>query len=224
MDVYEALASRRSVRAFLPTPVPEEALRRILEAALRAPSGSNIQPWRVWVLRGAARRRLSEAVLAHRRAHPDRETPQYAYYPRKWREPYLARRRALGWALYRLVGIGRGDRAAMRAQHDRNFIFFDAPVGLFITVDGYLKRGSWADAGMYAQTIMLAARGLGLETCPQGAWIPYQAAIYKHLEIPEDQELVTGMSLGYADWDKIENTLVSEREAVENVAHWRGFD
>ena len=134
------------------------------------------------------------------------------------------RRRGGGWALYGLLGIKKGDREGSARQGARNFKFFDAPVGLFVTVDSYLARGNWADAGMYIQTLMLAARGLGLHTCPQAAWIPFQEAVFRHLDIPEDQELVTGMSLGYADDTAIENTLVSEREDIANVAHFRGFD
>ena len=102
--------------------------------------------------------------------------------------------------------------------------FFDAPVGLFVTTDTYLGRGSWSDAGMYLQTIMLAAKGFGLDTCPQAAWIPYQTPVFKHLGIPPDQALVSGMSLGYADPNAIENTLISDREALTNVVHYRGFD
>jgi len=224
MDVLDAIRGRKSVRAFKPDPIPRKTLEDLLEIAQRAPSGTNTQPWHVYLCTGAVKAALSEEVLALAAAGDAPGYEDFDYYPAKWQDIHQQRRRGVGWSLYGLLGIQKGDRAASAKQAARNFIFFDAPVGLFITVDGYLKRGSWADAGMYAQTIMLAARGLGLETCPQAAWIPYQAAIYKHLEIPEDQELVTGMSLGYADWDKIENTLVSEREAVENVAHWRGFD
>jgi nitroreductase len=123
-----------------------------------------------------------------------------------------------------LLGIVKGDREGVTRQGGWNFKFFDAPVGLFITIDAYLARGNWADAGMYAQTIMLAAKGFGLDTCPQAAWIAYQEPVFHHLGIPDDQVLVTGMSLGYADHDAIENTLVSDREAVKNVAHFHGFD
>ena len=148
----------------------------------------------------------------------------FDYYPAKWEDIHNNRRRAVGWSLYNLVGVEKGDREGSARQAMRNFLFFDAPIGIFVTTDSYLKRGSWADAGMYVQTIMLAAKGLGLDTCPQAAWIPFQEPILKHLGVPDDQVLVTGMSLGWADNDKIENTLVSERELVENVAHYRGFE
>jgi nitroreductase len=130
----------------------------------------------------------------------------------------------VGWGLYGLLGIKKGDREAAARQGARNFEFFDAPIGLFITTDAYLALGSWADTGMYIQTIMLAARGFGLHTCPQAAWIQYQEPIFKHLNIPDSQVLVSGMSLGYADPDAIENTLVSDREVIDNVATFHGFD
>ena len=146
------------------------------------------------------------------------------YYPADWKDVHRDRRRGVGWSLYSLVGVAKGDREGGARQSARNFKFFDAPVGLFVTVDSYLLRGSWADAGMYLQTIMLAAKGFGLDTCPQAAWIQYPEPVFRHLGIPADQSLVSGMSLGYADPDAIENTLVSERESLANVAHYRGFD
>ena len=128
------------------------------------------------------------------------------------------------WSLYNLVGVQKGDREGCARQAMRNFLFFDAPVGMFVTTDSYLTHGSWADTGMYIQTIMLATKSFGFDTCPQAAWIPYQKPVLKHLGVPDDQSLVTGMSLGWADHDKIENTLMSEREAVENVMHYRGSE
>ena len=224
MDVLEAIQSRKSIRAFKPDPVPRETIDQILEIAQRSPSGTNTQPWHIYVCTGDVKQALTDDVLEMAKAGQGRSYEEHNYYPVNWKDIHRDRRRGIGWALYGLLGIKKGDREASARQGARNFLFFDAPIGLFITVDSYLLRGSWADAGMYAQTIMLAAKSFGLDTCPQAAWIPYQEPIYRHLGIPDDQDLVTGMSLGYADMDKIENTVVSDREDVANVAHFCGFD
>ncbi len=224
MDVLDAIQSRKSIRAFRPDPVPRETIAKILEIAQRAPSGTNTQPWHVYVCTGAVKQAITDDVLALAGSGGGGKYEDYDYYPPDWKDVHRDRRRGVGWSLYSLVGIPKGDRVASARQAARNFLFFDAPVGLFVTVDSYLARGSWSDAGMYLQTIMLAARGFGLDTCPQAAWIPYQKPVLKHLGIPGDQSLVSGMALGYADSTKIENTLVSERESLANVAHYRGFD
>ncbi len=224
MDVLDAIKARKSIRAFTDQPVPQETVAQILEISQRAPSGTNTQPWHVYVCSGAVKQAISEDVLEMAQAGAGKSYEHYDYYPSTWKDVHRDRRRGVGWGLYGLLGIEKGDREGSARQGARNFLFFDAPVGLFITVDSYLTRGSWADAGMYAQTIMLAAKGFGLDTCPQAAWIPYQEPIFRHLGIPEDQDLVTGMSLGYANLDAIENTLVSDREDVANVAHYRGFE
>jgi len=224
MDVLDAIQSRKSVRAFKSDPVSKEVIDKILEISQRSPSGTNTQPWHVYVCTGSVRQAISDDVLELVKSGGGKKYEDFDYYPAKWEDIHNNRRRAVGWSLYNLVGVEKGDREGSARQAMRNFLFFDAPVGIFVTTDSYLKRGSWADAGMYVQTIMLAAKGLGLDTCPQAAWIPFQEPILKHLGVPDDQVLVTGMSLGWADNDKIENTLVSERELVENVAHYRGFE
>jgi len=224
MDVFEAIESRKSIRAFTDQPVEKELLDKLLQISQRSPSGTNTQPWYVYLCTGDVKQAITDDVLKMAAEGKSKKYEDYDYYPPVWRDVHQARRRAVGWGLYGLLGIEKGDREGSARQGARNFKFFDAPVGLFVTVDSYVTRGSWADAGMYIQTIMLAARGLGLHTCPQAAWIPLQEPVFKHLGIPDDQELVTGMSLGYADKDAIENTLVSEREDVKNVAHFRGFD
>ena len=223
MHVLEAIESRKSIRAFTDQPVSRETVEQLLEISQRAPSGTNTQPWHVYACTGAVQQAISDDVLAMAARGESSGYEAYDYYPAKWKDIHRDRRRGVGWALYGLLGIEKGDREASARQGARNFKFFDAPVGLFITTDSYLGRGSWADAGMYVQTLMLAARGLGLHTCPQAAWIQFQAPIFKHLNIPEDQSLVTGMSLGYADDSAIENTLVSDREDVANVATLMGF-
>jgi nitroreductase len=224
MDVLEAIASRKSIRAFTDQPVPIGTVRKIIELSQRAPSGTNTQPWYVHVCTGEVRQAITNDVLALAERGEAKTYEEYGYYPVSWHDVHRDRRRGVGWGLYSLLGIKKGDREAAARQGARNFKFFDAPIGLFITTNSYLARGSWSDAGMYIQTIMLAARGFGLHTCPQAAWIQYQEPIFRHLKIPSDQVLVSGMSLGYADPHAIENTLVSDREAIENVATFHGFD
>lgn len=220
--VEDALASRRSVRAFLPTPVSEATVRQILELAARAPSGTNTQPWNVHVLAGDAKERLCEAVLTLREERPQ-GSPEYSYYPKRWRDPYLARRRKIGWDLYGLLGIEKGDKERMWAQFNRNYRFFDAPVGLIFTIDRDLEIGSWLDYGMFLQNIMIAARGLGLDTCPQAAWMEHPETIAEVLELRDEEMVVCGMSLGYADRSKPEDALVTEREPVRDFARFEGF-
>lgn len=221
MTVDEAITTRRSVRAFLPDAVPEATVRHILEVAARAPSGTNIQPWHVYVVTGAVREHVCREVLAAR----DRGEGNwhYTYYPKKWREPYLARRRKIGWDLYGLLGIQKGDKERMWAHFGRNFTFFDAPVGLFFTLDVDMELGSWIDIGLFIENVMIAARGQGLDTCPQAAWVEYHEAVHKALGIPATEKLVCGMALGHEDKSKPENQLVTEREPVDAFAKFFGF-
>ncbi|HWX50616.1 MAG TPA: nitroreductase [Roseomonas sp.] len=212
--VERAITSRRSVRGFLARPVPREMLTRILAVASRAPSGSNIQPWKVHAVTGAALARLTAALsAAHTAGEPERR--EYEYYPVRWRSPYLERRRALGWQLYALTGVQRGDRAAGMRQVGRNYSFFGAPVGLVFTLDADLEKGSWLDCGMFLENIMIAARGHGLDTCPQAAIANYPDILRAHLGIPASETVVCGMALGWADPEEPANRLVSEREPVE---------
>ncbi len=224
MDVIEAINTRKSIRAFKPDPVPRETIEEILEISQRAPSGTNTQPWHTYVCTGMVRDAISNDVLELASQGRAAKYEDYDYYPATWKEVHRDRRRGVGWALYGLLGIQKGDREASARQGRRNFLFFDAPVGLFFTTDAYLGRGSWFDAGLYMQTVMLAARAYGLHTCPQAAWIQFQEPVFRHLGIPDDQVLLSGMSLGYADDDAIENTLVSEREDVANVVKYLGYD
>ncbi|MGI9525341.1 MAG: nitroreductase [Hyphomicrobiaceae bacterium] len=224
MDVLQAIQSRKSIRAFKAEPVPKETIEAILSVAQRAPSGTNTQPWHTYVCTGAIRDSIQHDVLALAKEGKAAKYVDFDYYPAEWKDTHRDRRRGVGWALYDLLGIKKGDREASARQGLRNFRFFDAPVGLFFTTDAYLGRGSWADVGLYMQTVMLAARAFGLHTCPQAAWIVYQGPIMKHLSIPDDQVLVSGMSLGFADDSAIENSLVSDRETIENVVRYFGFD
>jgi nitroreductase len=220
--VDAAITSRRSIRAFLDRPVDRADIERILEVAARAPSGTNTQPWKVYVLTGQARTRLCEAILAVN-ADPEQarqHTEEYAYYPREWVSPYVDRRRKVGWDLYALLGLTRDNKAGMAAQHARNYRFFDAPVGLIFTIDRIMEQGSWLDYGMFLQNIMVAARGRGLDTCPQAAFTQYHRVIAQQLGLPENEMVVCGMALGYADPDRIENSLVTEREQLARFARF----
>ncbi|WP_048646663.1 nitroreductase [Nitratireductor soli] len=210
-----ALTSRRSVRAFLPHRVDEQTIRDILRVAARAPSGANMQPWKVYVVSGSKKEKLSSAILSSG-VRPEKITwDEYKYYPDQFFEPYQTRRRAVGFALYNLLGIGRREVDRMRAQHDRNFTFFDAPVGLIFTIDRRLNKGSWVDLGMFIQSVMVAARARDLHTCPQAAFAPYHREIKPVLDIPQEEIIVCGMALGYEDVSKPENQLRSERAPLE---------
>jgi nitroreductase len=213
MTVEEAITGRRSIRAFLSKPVPRQLIERVLAIAGRAPSGSNVQPWRVWVLEGAVRDEIVREAVA-RYDQGDTGKREYNYYPVKWREPYLARRRACGWGLYGTLGIGRDDKQRMHAQHARNYAFFDAPVGLIFSIDRDLEKGSWLDYGMFLQAIMVAARQFGLETCPQAAWLVFYELLQRRLGIPSEQIVVCGMALGYPDPGEKINTFMPQRAPV----------
>lgn len=221
--VDAAITSRRSIRAYLPTPVPRATIEDILAVAARAPSGTNTQPWKVTVLTGDSLQRLGGAILA---VHNDpvqlaAQQEEYAYYPHQWVSPYIDRRRKVGWDLYSLLGIGKADKARMHAQHGRNYGFFGAPVGLIFTIDRILERGSWLDYGMFLQNVMVAARARGLDTCPQAAFTTFHRVIARELALPDGEMLVCGMALGHADPQAVENSLLTEREPVAGFTRFR---
>ncbi len=220
--IVQALVTRRSVRGFLATPVPRATVEAILAVAARAPSGTNCQPWKVYVCGGAARVALSRELVAAHYANDGTAVEEYAYYPRRWREPYLARRRKLGWDLYGLLGVVKGDRAATARQHARNYEFFGAPVGLFFTLDRDLEQGSWLDCGMFIQSVMVAARAFDLHTCPQAAFTPYHRIVRRHLAIPDEEVLLCGMALGAIDDAEPANALTTEREPVAGFTRFVG--
>ncbi|MFG1478571.1 nitroreductase [Xanthobacter sp. V4C-4] len=214
LSAIEAIRSRRSVRAFLPTPVAPDVVDAIVALAARAPSGTNMQPWNVLILSGEPLAELGRALVA-RTMEGEAGPPAYAYYPKRWRPPYVSRRRKVGWDLYNALGIAKSDTARMTAQHARNFCFFDAPVGLLFTIDRDLELGSWLDYGMFLENIMVAARAFGLDTCAQAAFIHHADEIARRLAIPDSQMLVCGMALGHADPDAPENGFATEREPLE---------
>jgi nitroreductase len=224
--IDEAISSRRSIRAFTQQPVKRQDIAHILEVASRAPSGTNCQPWKVYVLQGDKRDELVRLTCAAHdamRADPslaEQYKEEYDYYPQKWVSPYIERRRENGWSLYGLLGIGKGDKDKMHAQHQRNFRLFDAPVGLMFTVDRVMGRGSLVDYGAFLQSIMVAARGLGLDTCPQAAWNGFSSIILPLIGAGPDEMLVCGMALGYADQQAVVNTLHTPRATVEEFTRW----
>ncbi len=202
--------------------MPRALVEELLALASRSPSGTNIQPWKVHVVAGELRKRLEAEVLAHRETRPPDDRAEFARTGKR-KEPYIGRMRKLGKDMYSLIGIPKGDQAANWAQWGRNYKFFDAPVGLIFTIDKDLDAMSFVDLGMFMQSFMLAAKVRGLDTCAQGAWNNYWTVTRRVLNVPEDEHIVVGLSLGYADETAPVNTLVSEREPVESFATFHGF-
>ncbi len=223
MHVDHAIQSRKSVRRFLPTAVSPEVVRHILEVASRAPSGNNIQPWRVHVVAGSVRQALCDDILQAASEDPQRHQAEYVYYPTQWVEPYRERRRKNGFALYEKLGIGRDDHELREQQMLRNYQFFDAPVGLLVTIDRRLNTGSYLDVGMFIQNILIAARGQQLHTCAQAAFASFHDIARRHLPLGEEEILVCGIALGHEDTRAAENQLLSERQSVEEFASFHGF-
>lgn len=225
-DVDEAIISRMSVRAFLDKHVVRADIEAILQVASRAPSGTNCQPWRTYVLQGASRNALVEKVCsAHDAVRADpalasQYVEEYDYYPTQWISPYIDRRRENGWGLYGLLGIGKADKEKMHMQHQRNFKFFDAPVGLMFTVDRAMGRGSLVDYGAFLQSIMIAARGRGMHTCPQAAWNSFSSIVKPHIGAADNEMLVCGMAMGYADEAAPVNTFHTPRVPVGAFTQW----
>lgn len=217
-DVFEAARTRRSIRAYTKEPVPKETLREIVAIARHAPSGSNIQPWRVFVLTGATLQRLGAAIQHAFLTDEPGHHRDYDYYTEPIEEPYLARRRQCGWGLYGTLEIGRGDHEKSKSYRARNYNFFGAPAGLVFTIDRKLERGSWLDYGMFLQTIMLAARARGLHTCAEASIASYPAIVRRELGITEDNLVICGMAMGYADADGIVNTFQPPRIGVGDFA------
>lgn len=220
-SVTEAANTRKTVRAFRPDPVPRAMIETILATALRAPSGGNLQPWRVRVLMGPARDELVRRVAEARAANPRGEAPEYHIYPPDLTEPYKTRRFRIGEAMYATMNIPREDKRARLQFFSGNWEFFGAPCGLIFTMDRQMQQGQWADLGMFMQTIMLAAREAGLHTCPQEAWAPFHAIIRDYLSVPDNEMVFCGMAVGYADETHPVNTLHSERAALDEIVTFR---
>ena len=221
MSLDQALLQRSSTRAFRPDPVPRALIEEILTLAARAPSGTNVQPWKIHVVAGEVRERLEREVLAHRDTNP---ADSQAEFPRtgKRKEPYTSRMRKLGKDMYTLLKIPKGDQAANWRQWGRNYQFFGAPVGLILTIDKDLDAMSFLDVGGFALALMLVAHARGLGACAQGAWNNYWSVTRRVLNVPEDQFIVCGISLGYPDLAAPVNSLVSEREPLASFATFHG--
>lgn len=219
MDVLDSMRGRKSTRAYLDRPVARTTIESILDAARWAPSGVNCQPWQVAVVTGATKIRISDALLAARKSRQP-ENPDYAYYPKDWQEPYQSRRKATGLALYRALNIGKDDAFARLKAWNNNYHFFGAPVGFLFFVDRALAQGAWVDMGMFIQNVMLAARGLGLDTCPQAALAEYPDIVRDILGVAATRALVCGMALGYADADAAVNNYRTAREPVSAFTQW----
>ena len=219
MEVTEAIRNRKSTRAFLDKAVPDEVITTVLECARWAPSGVNSQPWQVAVVTGETKRQLGNA-LAKQRANGETPRQDYNYYPTQIEEPYISRKRACGHALYSALGIKRNDIETRKAQWMKNYHGFGSPVALLFFIDAILEKGSWVDMGMFIQNVMLAARGFGLETCPQAALAEYPDVIRNILNIADSKKLICGMALGYADYDDPSYQYRTEREPVENFTQW----
>ena len=217
-DVFEAARTRRSIRAYKPDPVPPDVLRDIVALGRYAPSGSNIQPWRVHVLTGAALERVGKAIQRAFLSDEPGHKRDYDYYTDPIYEPYLARRRECGWGLYGTLGIGRGDRQKSKAYRATNYDFFGAPAGLIFTIERKMEKGSWLDYGMFLQTLMLAARAKGLHTCPEAAIASYPDIVRRELDITPDWVVICGMAMGYADPDAIINTFQPPRIELDDYA------
>jgi nitroreductase len=223
MDVREAVASRYSCRAFLPAPVDEAIVREIVERAARAPSGGNLQAWRIYAVAGARVGALKQLLEPRMGELPKGEGGEYQIFPTNLKEPYRSRRFGVGEMLYRSIGVPREDRPARYRQYARNFQFFGAPVGLFFAIDRTMLPAQWADIGGLIQTVMVLARGYGLHTCPQEAWISWQHTIRDFLKLPDELMLFCGMALGYEDASAPINSWRSPREPLESYASFEGF-
>lgn len=225
LSADEALVTRRSVRAFLPGPIDRVTVEELLALASRSASGSNIQPWKVHVFSGELRERVTHTILEALDRDPrDKYKREWNYYPVNWREPYIGRRRKIGWDLYGLLGIPKGDFARTEQQRRQNYEFFGAPVGMIFTLDEDLEIGSWLDLGIFIGSLTIAARGRGLDTCPQAAFADFHTLIRPLLGIPDNQIIICGMALGYADPDALVNRLATERAPVAQFASFAGFE
>lgn len=220
MDALDAIRQRFSARAYLPRPVGRALVESVLDTARWAPSAVNIQPWKVEVVTGEVKQRLAEALIAVKKSGA-KEEPDCKYYPAKWEEPYLSRRKEGGLALYKALGIGKDDHEKRMEAWLKNFSFFDAPVGLLFFIDKGLERGSWMDMGMFIQNVMISAKAHGLDTCPQASLAEYPATIRRTLAIPETFSLACAMAMGYADMTAAVNGYRTQREPVESFMTWR---
>ena len=219
MDILSVIKGRKSTRAFLDNPVDNKIIETILDTARWAPSGTNTQPWNVCVVEGETKTQLSNKILAARE-NKQHENPDYLYYPKVWRDPYKKRRKETGLTMYQALGIGMKDTEKRLTAWNRNYRFFDAPVGLIIMIEDDLEQGSWLDMGMFIQNILLSARAFDLATCPQAAMAEFPDIVRQSLSLPDNMQIVCGIALGYPDKDHPVNQFQLTREPVESFTHW----
>lgn len=221
MHLHDAITSRHSIRAFLPTPVPGDVIRRVVAAAARAPSGGNLQPWHIDVLAGEPLDALKATMRAHLQSGAE-PAWEYDVYPKQLPSPWRERRFQVGEDMYARLGIPRDDKPARLRWFARNYEFFGAPMALFCSVDRAMGPPQWADLGMYLQTVMLLLRAEGLDSCPQECWAAYPEQVGHALELPPSRMLFSGMSIGYRDPAHPVNELVAERAPLDEWARFRG--
>jgi nitroreductase len=224
MDVLDAVATRFSCRAFLPTPIPEQIVRDIVERAARAPSAGNMQPWHIYAIAGKRVDELKALLEPRMNELPKGEGGDYRIFPDPLTEPYRTRRFKVGELLYASIDVPRADKPARYRQYARNFRFFGAPVGLFFVLERSFGVAQWADIGGLLQTVALLARGYGLHTCPQQAWVSWHRTVRTFLNLPPDLMVYSGMALGYADETAAINRWRSPREPLDDYASFDGFE
>jgi len=220
MKVSDAINSRRSMRVFKADPVAKADIEWIITTANRAASNGNLQPWKLYVTMGAARKRLSTAILSAMDANDHGPGAEYNVYPKEFTPVYDTRRKTVGKQLYTLLNVPRGDAAGMLKQFRKNYDFFDAPVGMILCVERRMEKGQWIDCGIFLDQLMLLAREKGLHTCPQAAFSRYQHVVRRELEIHDDQVVICGLALGYADPDAVPNNLITERAPIADFTTW----
>ena len=219
MDVTQAIKTRISVRAFKPDPLSEALVREIIDVARYAPSGGNLQPWKVIAVAGAER----NAVVALAKANLPGDEGERLVYPANLWDPYRTRRYKLGEDMYALLGIPRENKGARLMHLAQNYEFFGAPVGLFFVIEKAMGHGQWAHMGMFMQSLALAAEERGVQSCMQEAWARMRTPLAQHFALPDEEMIYCGMALGRADWDAPVNKLRSDRAPVDEIATFKGF-
>ena len=221
--VSEAIDTRLTCRAFTSELPNKNIITSIIERAKRAPSGGNLQPWRMWVVSGQPLEEFKKDIAEKIKDNPMGEGTEYNIYPPNLKEPYESRRREVGRSMYKVLNIPKEDKAGRMKQFMRNFEFFGAPIALFFAIDREMQEGQWSDLGMFIQSIMLLAREEGLHTAPQEAWAIWYKSVNKFLDIPEELMLFCGMGIGFADENDTINTFRSKREDIDDFADFIGF-
>ena len=223
MSIQELLQQRQSIRAFVDREVPKSEVEAVLSDAGLSASGGNVQPWKVYALAGQARQELVDAVFSKLAQGLRRDNSEVETYPKKLKEPYRDRRFECGMTLYEALDIDREDKPTRIKQWNANQTFFGAPVGLIFTMDQQMGKAQYLDLGIYFQAVMLCAQERGLSTCAQRSWAAWANTVRESLGLPEDEQVVTGMAMGYADMDQPVNQFRTSRVDLDEIASFRGF-